>query len=180
MPSDGLGSDSSITGFAMPIDITLNVDDMAAALRLATERLVQSWRAGRRDAVWDKDSAISELIPHFAGSCGEIALAKILWVYCPMTVNNFSGMDPDLKLPNGMQIEVRARTSPTYELKVVDKDRDDRAYVLVRGLAPRLQAVGWLWGHEAKREEWRSNPGGFGHAFFVPDGALRPIEELTR
>lgn len=164
----------------MPISITLNPDDMAIALHVAADRLVQSWRAGRRDAVWDKDDALSELTPHWVGACGEIALAKVLWIYPSLRVNQFSGMESDLRLPSGLQIEVRARTQPTYELKVLDKDDDDRAYVLVRGKAPLLTVVGWAWGRDCKREEWRQTHGGHKSAFFVPDDQLRPIEELTR
>ena len=52
-------------------------------------------------------------------------------------------------------------------------DPDDAVFVLVVGVAPALDVVGWLKGAEGKRPEfWRS--GGVRHpAFFVPQSALR-------
>lgn len=160
--------------------VTLSADDIAAALHLATDRLVDSLRNGRRDAVWEKSDTLAELQPHFIGACGELAVAKLLWLYPRFGVRQFSGGQADLKAaPDGVDIEVRARTKPSYELKVTKKDVPERAYVLVRGLPPTLDVVGWAWGCDVMKAEYLRDFGNRGvEAYFVPDKELRPMEEL--
>jgi hypothetical protein len=107
------------------------------------------------------------------GAGGELAVAKFLHLYPILGVN--SPTEPDV-WPN---IEVRSTKYRTGHLKVNDKNPDDRPYVLVTGSLPKYELVGWMWGHKAKRKEWYTDPNNKKDwAYFVPQLALRPIDEL--
>lgn len=162
--------------------ITLTPDDLAVAFHLATDRLIESLRNGRRDSVWVKDNVIDEWTPHCLGACGEIAVSKMLWVYPRFGVKQFSGGESDLRMaPSGLELEIRARSKPHYELKITKRDRPERAYVLVRGVPPVLDVAGWCFGYDGMRTEYLRDYGNRGvEAYFVPDNVLRPMEELGR
>jgi hypothetical protein len=107
------------------------------------------------------------------GLCGEVAVAKALNVYWEPKVNSFKTRG-DLA-----GFEVRTRSRHDYELLVRDQDPDDRAYVLVTGVAPNFVVRGWMLGKDAKQAQWRMDHGNAGQpAYFVPQMALRPIEDL--
>jgi hypothetical protein len=108
------------------------------------------------------------------GACGEMAFAKWANVYWNGSVATFK-TSGDVG-----GFEVRTRRRPTYQLLVRDCDPSDRIYVLVRGEAPDFEIVGWMSGADAKRREWLQSYGGGTPAYFVPDAALHPIEELVR
>jgi hypothetical protein len=103
---------------------------------------------------------------------GEKAVGKATNRYYLPTVNTF-------KSGNDVQTwQVRTRSKSFHELYVRDSDPDDRPYILVKGSCPTYDVVGWIWGHEARRPEWRKNHGGYGEAYFVPDAALHPMDTL--
>jgi hypothetical protein len=111
---------------------------------------------------------------HIEGACGEMAAAKALGVYWTPTVNTFQiGGDVG-------ELQVRTRSKSDYELLVRDADKTGSIFILVRGLAPVFDVVGWLRGGDAKRPEWRKGHGGRPPAYFVPDAALQPIDSLAR
>jgi hypothetical protein len=110
---------------------------------------------------------------HIEGAAGEIALAKFVGAH-------WAGMHGQGAPDVGASLQVRTVDVATKRLTVYD-DADERdAYVLVDGCAPHYVLVGWLYAHEAKRDDWRerlrpdSCP-----AYFVPRDALRPIEDLV-
>lgn len=161
--------------------ITLSADDLSIAFHLAADRLVESLRSNRTDAVWVKNHALEEYQPHFFGAAGELAVAKLLGLYPRFLVRQFSGQEPDLLLPSGTALEVRHRSKSYYELKVTKKDKPDRAYILVRGFPPSLDVVGWAWGYEAQMPDYLMDPGNRGvPAYFVPDNKLRDVKELMQ
>jgi hypothetical protein len=111
---------------------------------------------------------------HIEGACGEMAAAKALGVYWEPTVNTFR-TGGDVK-----DWQVRTRRESHRELFVRPHDSDDAAFILVTGCVPVFEVVGWVPGHEAKREEWLKAHGGRPPAYFVPTCALHPLESLPR
>ena len=159
--------------------ISLTADDFSVACHLAAERTIESLRQNRTDTLYDKTWDHAYHI-HLLGSCGEIALAKFLWTYPQWTVCEFSGMRSDLSL-GPFNVEVRHRSRHDWDLKVVEKDPDERVYVLTTGLPPDITVVGWLYGYEAKLPEYLKDYGEHGKpAYFIPQDRLRPIEELRK
>lgn len=109
---------------------------------------------------------------HIEGACGELAFAKLLNIYWNGSINTF-GLGGDVG-----DIQVRTRSRHDYELIVRAKDRDGDAFVLVTGVAPNYVVRGWLFGQEAKRDEWLNAHGGRTPSWFIPHKELHPIFEL--
>ena len=105
---------------------------------------------------------------HIEGACGEMAVAKWCGKY-------WNGAIGEMKADDVGKLQVRTRSNHTFDLIVHRDDPDKRAFVLVTGLAPNFILRGWIWGHEAKRDEWWKDPAGGRPAFFVPQSALRPM-----
>lgn len=110
---------------------------------------------------------------HIEGACGEIAVAKVLDRFWSASINTFKAAS-DL---NG-RLEIRTRSKNEYELIVRADDDEAGIYVLVTGMAPIFDVIGWIRGKEAKREEWWAEHGGRPGAWFVPHKALNNIDTL--
>jgi hypothetical protein len=110
---------------------------------------------------------------HIQSAGAEKAVAKRLNLDWHASINTFADGVADV----GGAIEVRYRRLD-YELKVRERDHDDRYFVLVRGALPDYEIIGWLKGKDAKRPEWWKDPGLHGPAFFVPDPYLKPALQL--
>ena len=72
------------------------------------------------------------------------------------------------------KLQVRSTQRPDGRLIVHDSDSDDAPFVLVRGVFPTYDVVGWIYGKDAKQERFLF--GGDGRpAYFVPDSELELI-----
>lgn len=111
---------------------------------------------------------------HIESAGAEKAVGKLLNLDWHASVNTFGEGCADV----GESIEVRYRRN-LYDLIVRDHDPEDRIYVLVWGEMPKYVVMGWMWGSDAKKPEFRANHGDHGPAFFVPAKHLHPVEELT-
>lgn len=111
-------------------------------------------------------------------ACAELALAKFLDRF-PGAIRQKRFRDSDLGDVAGVQ--VRSTTNPRGPLIVRPHDRDDDVFVLVVGSAPVYRLVGWLRACDAKRSEFRDDPGGRGRpCFCVPQDALIRIPDRRR
>ena len=104
----------------------------------------------------------------------ELAVAKALGVY--LSPDNSGRSDMSL---NGTSVEVRRTEHANGALILKPKDRADAVFILVTGRCPDYRLAGWIWGHSARREEWKRE----GHAtspptWWVPQSALRPVSEF--
>ena len=106
------------------------------------------------------------------GTQGECHVAKNLGLWWPGGAQR-EGTEGDL--PGNLG--VRARTLDWYELLIHDDDPDERRFVLVVGMWPRMRMVGWLAGAEAKNPEWW-NEAIPEPAYTVPHSALRPMSDI--
>jgi hypothetical protein len=101
-------------------------------------------------------------------AAAELAVAKALNRYWVAGVNTYTM--PDV----GRNIEVRCTKYPNGKLAIRDRDQDDRPFVLVRGIIPTFEIVGWIYARDAKQEQWKEAMT-WGEAYMVPEDALRPF-----
>lgn len=154
--------------------VSIDTIDFKAAINVATERTIQSILRNNKDSL-SKKNWIDNLTTHIVGCIGEIAVAKGLNIQWDRSVGTYKNQ-ADLS----GNIEVRHRSNPEFQLIVRDNDKDDSIYVLSRGMPPgAIEIVGWIYGHMAKKEEYKKDPGGYGRpAYFVPDNILQPMENM--
>lgn len=109
------------------------------------------------------------------GCLGEMVVAAYLNVY-------WAGAAYDTPDVAGW-LEVKTRRSHDFELTLHKQSRDDLPFVLVTGANGSYRIHGWIYGRDGKRPEYWKDPSGDSGkrkrpAFFVPQKALLPLEEL--
>lgn len=152
------------------MNVTLSLHETMIAAYIGSCRQAGALNEGKRDkhgATADKAWSM-----HIEGAAGELAAAKALGIYWPATVGTYRDA-PDLA-----NLEVRTRSRHDYDLIIREDDPDETIYVLVTGRCPEFQVHGWLYAGEGKQEQWLQTYGNRRPAWFVPQGALRPIEHL--
>lgn len=155
-------------------EITLTKAELYLAAMIGVMRHISSIVNGRQDQHGFDGSDGDGWKNHIEGACGEFATAKAknwLWNGSINTFHNAGDVG---------KVEVRTRTKHHYELIVRSNDNDAVPFVLVTGIAPTYRVHGWIYGREAKREEWSQNHGGRPPAYFVPQNELEPIDTLTQ
>jgi hypothetical protein len=155
----------SATGF---IRITLTPDEAADAIQVGTERQRLSVLAGLKDKHGFEGDG--EYI-HIQGAGGELSFCKVLRVPWVPGFNTF-------KKPDVLGYQVRTRSEPWHELIIRTDDNPAHKYVLVLGIMPMFDVVGWYLGKDARRGEWWHAHGGREPAWFVPQEELHPISDL--
>jgi hypothetical protein len=108
---------------------------------------------------------------HILGAAGELAVARVLGRYWGGDIGSFKKADL------GQSVQVRTRSKHEYDLIVRHDDNPDDAYVLVTGTHTRLRVHGWIYGSEARKDEWVQTHAGRPPAWFVPKSALRPLKK---
>jgi hypothetical protein len=155
----------------MSDEITLEWYEVRLAVGVGVLRMLNALKDGKADAHGFNGDGWQA---HIEGACGELALAKCCGMYWAGSVNTYrEGPDVGHKT-----IQVKTRSRGDYELLVRPHDDDASAYVLVTGKLPTYCIHGWMFGAEAKREEWLQTHGGRPPAYFVPQAALWPISDL--
>lgn len=107
------------------------------------------------------------------GALAEKAAAKVLDRYWSGDVTDYEADDVGV-------YQVRYTRHPAGRLLVHEKDHDDRPYILITGDERTFTLHGWLWGSEAKQQQWWDSPQPNRPAFCVPRSALHAIEQLPR
>jgi len=158
------------------IEVTLTWAQAASAAMIGLHRNMRAMKEGRvhrADSRAMNDYSVENAwTNHVEGAAGEMACAKALNIFYPATINTFGA--PDIA-----RLEVKTRLKHNYELRIFRDSPDEDAYVLVTGRIPTFRVWGWLWGHEAKREDWWKDPGKYDQpAYFAPHSALRPLSTL--
>ena len=107
------------------------------------------------------------------GAAGEMFVAKTLDIYwCPRVgADRYNGdVGP---------YEVRTNSSRRWDdTPLHPSDRDDRVFIGVLSFMPEFEIMGWIWGHEGKRQEWWRDGSPGRPAFWVPRSALHSMAEL--
>lgn len=153
--------------------VGLSFPEFVWAVHAAVDRMVASNAKELNHATIYERDYLTRLNEEVAGACAEIALAKWAGRYWAAPLNEFH------RTPDVGTSEARGTALPHGCLIVRANDPPERPYVLgiLKGLEVRL--MGWMWGHEARQDQWVRDPGSLGKkAWFVPQGRLRPIEHL--
>jgi hypothetical protein len=107
------------------------------------------------------------------GAAGEMAVAKWMRTYWNGNIGN-------LKADDVGPFQVRTTAHPRGRLCLHKRDNPDKTFIHVRGVAPSFELVGWIVAREGMLEDyWKDPTGRERWAYFVPNAALRPMEELT-
>ena len=155
----------------MPYTITLTETEMRSASLVGIERQMDSMRKGSKDSYGFQGNPWGN---HVLGALGEKAVAKLLRVYWDESVGTYNeGYDVG-------NYQVRTSASHYAGMTIRHRDNDRKKYILVTGTGPTFRIHGWMYAGEAKRHpEWLEDKQNRGSpAFFVPQSALHPLEEL--
>ncbi len=151
--------------------VTLSDEELIQGQELGKARNANALKSGKANRFGCLTA--DQIDVHVLGACGEIAVAKALYIPFQSTIDTYQTV-PDVGI-----YEVRTRSKPYYELLVRPGDKDDSIYILVRAVPSnqlrRFEIVGWLKGVEAKQKVWRKTHGYRPPAYFVPDRALHDI-----
>jgi hypothetical protein len=155
------------------IIVTLSDTEMVWPTKVGTDRHEAAKKANKRDSHKYKGSDEDGLKIHILGAAGELAFAKSLGIVWDASINTWK--KPDLC---GI-VQVKTATHHTYSLLVRPDAKDGEIFVLVTSENLReYQIHGWMIGKDIKRERWLRNPGERKAAWFVPQSALHPYEDL--
>lgn len=153
--------------------VTLTLPEFSTCVANGFLRFAFSEARGLNHASTYKRTWMHRLGEEITGACGERAFCKYRGIYWDSSVNTFHGQ-PDA----GDRWEVRATRRDDGCLIVRDNDPPDRLYVLVTGEPPRMTVRGYLPGSEARIDAYARNPNDYRPAWFVPQSALRRLEDL--
>jgi hypothetical protein len=102
------------------------------------------------------------------GACAEIAVAKTFGLYWPFSMRERHAFkDPDLAYT------IQVRQSDKRSLIVRPKDKPEHRYIFAQGKDGTFVIRGWMWGYEAKQDQYWMEPNGRPGAWFVPWNKLR-------
>lgn len=152
------------------MNVSLEWFEISRAALVGVSRNVEALRKGYQQRLKGKDESWER---HVLGALGECAFAKATNRYWSGSVNTFKAADI------GGNIQIRTRSQHSYDLIVRDDDHDEDVFVLVTGGPQEFTIHGWMQAADAKKPRFKSNYGGYGEAFFVPQSALRPIDPLV-
>lgn len=155
----------------MTTGVTLTWPEMRLAAAVGIERAIQGMEkkfSPRYGCGLEENWRLN-----IEGAAGEMALAKFLSRF-------WSGNLGDLKADDVGQLQVRTSRRPNADLRLHPDDNDDKAFILLTGVAPSFIVRGWLWAREGKLDKyWRDGAQGR-PAFWVPQSDLRPpIKNLS-
>lgn len=106
------------------------------------------------------------------GAIGEFALAKALDRFWHNACGTPEAGDVG-------DLEVRTISKPNHRLIVHPQDADDAPFFLIHVDGCQCEIKGWLYGSEAKQDQFWTDPGTGRPAFFVPQHQLKTFGEFN-
>jgi hypothetical protein len=158
------------------VKVTLTWAEVAIAARIGEARTIRNRANGNSHRHNHPQPGAADWTTDIEAACAEVAAAKGLGYYMPITTTPGEDRLGDL----GYGIHVRHTAVPTGHLILHPDDPDEGYFVLVVGEAPAYQLPGFLKGADGKDQRWWKDPTGTErHAFFIPQSELVPIEGLV-
>jgi hypothetical protein len=155
--------------------VKLTWPEVNAACQVALFRQTHNTMRGISGKFCAPEDFCDGLVLHMRGCLGEIATAKYLNVYWSGVVGMHS---PDVVFC----VDVRTRQDmPNRNLILHDKDPDDAPFVVALSAEDptSIRLAGWIYAKDGKRRDFWGDPSRKGRpAYFVPNEALRPMDEL--
>jgi len=124
------------------VEVSLTPVEMLVAAYVAGMRRVGAIKEGKGEAYGYRKGDPWDL--NIRGAMGELAFAKGMNVYWPMRVGDYGEGPPDFP----PDVEIKTLGKHYYDLAIRPNSHDDRAYVLVTGIASPFRIHGWIWGSE--------------------------------
>lgn len=154
--------------------VTLTWSEMMIAYQVAAQRRIMNMKKGLRGKFGAPEGDGSEELD-IISTRGEMAVAKGLNLYWSGSVGDYGAVDV------GGLVEVRTRTKDWHSLIIHKEDKPESPYVLVdASRQPDMRLVGWMYARDAMDEKFWSDPSGKNRpAYFVPQDALRPMDDLV-
>ena len=139
----------------MTVTVKLTSTELAFAGFTGVMRQISALQHRRSDANgkgWPTRSVSEHWGFEIDGAAAEMAVAKYLGRYWrPLAERGrLSSVPADI----GENVQVRSTRNPAGPLIVHPRDDDAHVFVLVITRPPCFDLIGWLYGREAKRDEW--------------------------
>lgn len=150
----------------------LRENEAMLAAYVGARRHVDKLFRGQRDR-YGAEARLDQWSVDIEAAGAEMAVAKVLGLYWT-GANGLHDATTDVG-----RLQVRNPLPGNQSLLVRPSDADDHGFVLVTGTIPRFEVVGWMLARDAKRPEWRRDPGGHGAAYFVPQEELHDVSEIS-
>jgi len=152
------------------IDVRLTIYEFVQSVEGAKLRILLSAKSDLNHATTYSRSPIKRLEEETIGVCAEVAFAKWknrFWLPGLNTFHDKEDVD---------NVEVRGTSRPDGCLIIRDNDANDRPFVFVTGDGNLMRLVGWMYGKDAKHDEFMRNPNNHRPAWFVPQDRLRAMQ----
>ena len=107
---------------------------------------------------------------HIQGAIAEFVVAKAMRLF-------WTGLSA-VGASDVAGLQVRSSANHNYRLIVHPGDPDDAPFVLVTGNSLEYVVRGWIYGSEAKQQQYWQEPVKGRPAYFVPQSDLHSIDEL--
>ena len=151
------------------MEVKLTWYELRMAADVGCRRNIEALSKNRKGTF---EGGLSTWESHILGASGEMAFAKATGLYWDASVNTFkAGGDV-------CTVEVRTRSESHWDLIVRDDDPDGRIYFLVTGGPEKFQLHGGIRSEDARQPQWRKNHGGYKPSYFVPQSALKSLDQL--
>jgi hypothetical protein len=161
---------------SVPLVFAFSEEDKAIVRTEAARRQAINEKKGLKGRNGGPESGDRALYFHKLGAAGELAVADYLHL------REFLYQETEAKrgsydLPPN--IDVKTRSKHHYDLICQLDEKPDKALVLVT-MQNRITLIhGWMRSEDAMQEQWRKDPAGGRSAYFVPQSALLPLNELN-
>jgi hypothetical protein len=154
----------------------LTWSEVAIAARIGEARTIRNRARGNGHRHNHPQPKAADWTTDIEAACAEVAAAKGLGVYMPITTTPEEDRFGDL----GYGLHVRHSDREDARLILHPDDHDEGFFILVTGVAPVYALPGFIQGAAGKIEKWWSDPTGENRpAFFIPQNELHPIEGLV-
>ena len=147
------------------MEVKLQMVECLNACNLGAIRHFRSILQGRKTRFQMKEGA--SLTNHQRGALGELAFCKLVNHYWTPHYDTFGTAD------FGENVEIRTSGMDCVKVKASDEGIIVSMSGDTESNPPTFTYHGWIHAAAAKRAEWLSDPGGYGHpAYFVPRSLL--------
>ena len=159
------------------VAVELTIEEYRAAAKIGFMRRFCAKSRNYRALIAGGDIDVATCWANVLGAISEFALSKYTGGYWHATIGQQkSETEPDVE----PDYQARCRDHHGGKLVVRPRDRDSQRFVMLtsddNGLTWYIR--GWVFGFEAKRDEYLADPGGIGKpAWFVPFDKLRSMEK---
>lgn len=150
--------------------IKLSPSELMLGATVGILRQITDIRDSRSPAYGSNDE--NDWQKNIEGAIGELVVAKHFGIF-------WNGNIGKLSLPDVEEFQVRTKSKEHHKLILHQRDEDNAIFIQVCGVNGTYEVVGWLKAIDGKKEEYWADPVGGRAAYFVPQKALRPMDELT-